>query len=269
MLKHGVVHAVYCVAVSPREDLIVEGSFDSTMRLWSIGAGSRIHRKLEFMSVPRGCTALGYFTPALACVEHAAHDLPFFFMQSPRGSQARAQFVPGPPWTGGAEAEKTVPTLFALGYFVELSSTALTLAFALHPFTNHQVNLRKAKESARQRKFEYFGTSAEGEEGMPEGRASSPKGEDEPLRILRGHRAPVISVEFNRSGSMLCSGSHDGTVALWDVKSWTVRYRLESISGSPVWSCHLSSDSSLLAMGCGDGRFCVRQGGVRGAGRGE
>jgi WD40 repeat protein len=105
---------------------------------------------------------------------------------------------------------------------------------------------------------------------MPEGRASSPKGEDEPLRILRGHRAPVISVEFNRSGAMLCSGSHDGTVALWDVKSWTVRYRLESISGSPVWSCHLSSDSSLLAMGCGDGRFFVKQGwGNWGEGAGE
>lgn len=51
VLRHGVVHAVYCVAVSPREDLVAEGSFDHTIRLWSIDKGSRIHRKLEFMSV--------------------------------------------------------------------------------------------------------------------------------------------------------------------------------------------------------------------------
>lgn len=94
-------------------------------------------------------------------------------------------------------------------------------------------------------------------------RPSSPKGEDQPLKVLRGHKGPVISVEFNHSGSMLCSGSHDGTVLLWNVKTWTILHRLESISGSPVWSCHMSSDSSLLAMGCGDGRYtAAREGGA-------
>ena len=87
MLKHGVVHAVYCVAVSPREDLIVEGSFDSTMRLWSIGAGSRIHRKLEFMSVPREHVALGNKNiPHLARV----HAMPLITLLSPLHSRQEA-----------------------------------------------------------------------------------------------------------------------------------------------------------------------------------
>lgn len=44
---HDTVHGILSVAVSPREDLVAEGSFDHTIRLWSIAEGSRVHRQLE------------------------------------------------------------------------------------------------------------------------------------------------------------------------------------------------------------------------------
>lgn len=106
----------------------------------------------------------------------------------------------------------------------------------------------------RQRKFEYFGATDENAGKNTEtSRPGSPKGDAEPLRVLDAHEGAVVALEFSRDGSVLCSVSHDGSVALWDTRSWTLRHRLHSISGSPVWTCHLSADATLLAMGCGDG----------------
>lgn len=43
----------------------------------------------------------------------------------------------------------------------------------------------------------------------------------EELHRLEGHTAPIISIDFSPDGSLLVSGSHDHTVRVWDVESYT------------------------------------------------
>lgn len=45
---------------------------------------------------------------------------------------------------------------------------------------------------------------------------------DEALRLLTGHTERVYSVAFNPDGSVLASGSYDGTILLWDLTTSTL-----------------------------------------------
>ena len=42
----------------------------------------------------------------------------------------------------------------------------------------------------------------------------------ERLQALKGHTAPVVSVDFSPHGETLVSGSRDGTIRLWDTQTW-------------------------------------------------
>ena len=71
------------------------------------------------------------------------------------------------------------------------------------------------------------------------------------LRTLQGHTSWVVSVAWNREGTLLASGSGDGTVKLWDVCSGQLLRTLQGHS-SWVWSVAWSPDGTLLASGSYD-----------------
>lgn len=113
--------------------------------------------------------------------------------------------------------------------------------------------MRQSKEFARLEKFKYFGAEAEQAPEETQKRNSSPLGQNHPTEILQGHTGTVASLQFSFDGAALCSGSHDGTVILWDCSSWQMKHKFTAINKTPVWACSLSADATLLAFGCGDG----------------
>jgi WD40 repeat protein len=68
------------------------------------------------------------------------------------------------------------------------------------------------------------------------------------LRVLRGHVAPVTGVAFSPGGTLLATGSFDGTARIWDVATGAVR---------AVLACHpegvndvaFAPDGIVLASG--------------------
>ncbi|WP_327363733.1 nSTAND1 domain-containing NTPase [Streptomyces sp. NBC_01296] len=74
-----------------------------------------------------------------------------------------------------------------------------------------------------------------------------------PLRqSLPGHRDRVGEVAFSPYGSILASGSADGTARLWDQASGKPRATLKGHTDA-VWSVAFSPDGSTLATGSFDG----------------
>ena len=72
------------------------------------------------------------------------------------------------------------------------------------------------------------------------------------IRSLSAHSGRVWSVAFNHDGSVLASGSDDGTVRLWEVESGS---EIRSLSGHSdyVNSVAFNHDGSVLASGSDDG----------------
>ncbi len=73
--------------------------------------------------------------------------------------------------------------------------------------------------------------------------------------VLNGHEGTVAAVVFLPDGRTLASGSHDGTVRLWDIETKREVHRFpERVA------CHslaISPDGRLLAAGRGDGAIIV------------
>jgi WD40 repeat protein len=74
-----------------------------------------------------------------------------------------------------------------------------------------------------------------------------------PSGILKGHTLKVNCLAFSPDGSILASGSVDGTMRLWDVKSGQEKARLKAhMIGDDAYSVSsvaFSSDGKLLASG--------------------
>jgi sugar lactone lactonase YvrE len=68
------------------------------------------------------------------------------------------------------------------------------------------------------------------------------------VRTLKGHTKVVNSVSFSPDGSLLASGSGDGTIKLWRVADGSL---VRTLTGhtNRVWSVSFSPDGSLLVSG--------------------
>jgi WD40 repeat protein len=68
---------------------------------------------------------------------------------------------------------------------------------------------------------------------------------------LRGHSSSVNSVAYSPDGQTLASGSRDGTIKLWNVKTGNL---LQTLTGHSSWvySVAYSPDGQTLASGSGD-----------------
>jgi len=68
---------------------------------------------------------------------------------------------------------------------------------------------------------------------------------------LKGHSAPIKSVEFNADGRMLVSAADDKLVKIWSVEEMKF---IQSFTGHQNWvkSAQFSSDSRMVASGSDD-----------------
>ena len=75
------------------------------------------------------------------------------------------------------------------------------------------------------------------------------------IATLEGHTDGVVAVSFSPDGSLLASGSSDGTILLWDMRS---RERVATLGHTDgVVAVSFSPDGSLLASGSSDGTILL------------
>jgi WD40 repeat protein len=69
-------------------------------------------------------------------------------------------------------------------------------------------------------------------------------------RALPGHPEPINSIRFSRDGTRMITASGDGTVRLWDARTWAV---LDSLPhGSPVHEAMFSPDGAWITTVASD-----------------
>ncbi|HEV3025391.1 MAG TPA: WD40 repeat domain-containing protein, partial [Pirellulales bacterium] len=80
------------------------------------------------------------------------------------------------------------------------------------------------------------------------------------IRQLNGHMNFCVSLDFSRDGSLLASGSHDGTAIIWSTKTWTAMHTLKNpdkssfpIGSSTVEDVAFSPDGKTLALASYEG----------------
>jgi WD40 repeat protein len=64
--------------------------------------------------------------------------------------------------------------------------------------------------------------------------------------VLEGHTSTIYSLAWSPNGTMLASGSDDGTVRLWDMTTNTEKFTLQA-DNDPIWGVAWSSDSKRVA----------------------
>ncbi len=70
------------------------------------------------------------------------------------------------------------------------------------------------------------------------------------IQVLDKHTASVYALSWNRAGTLLASGSLDGTVRIWDTATWREVANLKQ--GANVYGVIFTPDGKLLAVACSD-----------------
>ena len=73
------------------------------------------------------------------------------------------------------------------------------------------------------------------------------------LALLSGHTLGVNSVAMSRDGSLLASGSEDGTIRLWDMRRRRAVGAPMVAHAGPIWGVAFSPNGTVLASGDDDG----------------
>ena len=71
------------------------------------------------------------------------------------------------------------------------------------------------------------------------------------MNRFQGHTRVVYSVVFSPDGTLVVSGSYDGTTRIWDMIDGSSKI-LATAAGARVTSVAISSDGRLVAAGSGD-----------------
>ena len=76
------------------------------------------------------------------------------------------------------------------------------------------------------------------------------------MHVLRGHKGAILSVGFSPDGNTVITGSRDGTVRLWDVKTGMQRQELKGYAEC-ICSVAFSPDNNFVLAGTLNGEVCL------------
>ncbi|WWC87236.1 uncharacterized protein L201_002124 [Kwoniella dendrophila CBS 6074] len=76
--------------------------------------------------------------------------------------------------------------------------------------------------------------------------------ENEPLRILKGHTAPVLSISFSPKSNLLVTGSFDESAIIWDLKKGKILKNLPA-HADPIWCVNFDNEGAMVLTASLDG----------------
>lgn len=82
------------------------------------------------------------------------------------------------------------------------------------------------------------------------------------VAVLQGHTDDVIGIDYSSGKGLLATGSDDGRICIWDVKTWKMLHKINTqeipdLPENEVKRVSFSPDGTQLAAACSSGRVLV------------
>lgn len=208
-------HSVMALAVSPDEDLLASAGVDSTIRLWevetgrslgAVGEGDGTISKLAWS--PDGTSLLASGESYEAQIWNVAERRPTIQLVGHEGPN-------GAVWSPDGQ---------------RVLSSSYDHTFA---FWNAETGQKLESVDLGVRLHEPAWSPAGDliSIGDRDGNVHIRSAEGEPLRVLSGHRRPVLSNAWSAFGKWLATGDLDGEVRIWDARSGELKIQLPGHTG--------------------------------------